>query len=318
MPKKNNRKNGFVIHHKEYLGDIVSTGTAFTVTSSNVLSAGNPNIFPWLSTITAQHQRYRFRSLRIGYGSELPTTSAGVVIVSTTDNVNAPLPYTKAHMLENSDCLKTNAWAPAVINCKIDHGWKVCQFGQPGAPLQTISGVSTNVNSMDYSVGRFFVAVSGVAAGTVGEMWIDYVVEFIDSAPMCYPPPLAHRIKITSNSNATHPFDTVATAMTQSGYYNVTFGTDTISFNAPGPFILTVTGGTSSATGATTVSASAGTLTLVSSSIAAASFTSVHTWVSTNVNTALVLTFQSYTNLNWATAPMQICIAPYDNSYMAL
>jgi len=228
-------------------------------------------------------------------------------------------------MLQNSDSVKTNAWQPAVFNVSTSKDWKLVQYGQAGMPGLTTNGVPNNVigqnvRSPDYCAGIFFIAMSGVPANTVGEIWIDYVIELSDTIDSRLSLNLPQHVQVTASA-ATTPFD-VPTAITSAGYRDITFPAAHLMYFIPiGPFQIVVTGPTSAATASTDLTFSYGTSYKVGEGVGANGFMVSYVWKSTTTSMSALLSvnMSSFTNMTTSPSfPFKIYILPYDDSTLAL
>lgn len=96
------------VSHREYIGDIISSEVAGTFKiESYPLQPGSNLIFPWLSSVALNYQKYRLRGALIefksGSGDALNSvnTSLGEVIISTNYN-NADSNFTSRSQMENT------------------------------------------------------------------------------------------------------------------------------------------------------------------------------------------------------------------------
>lgn len=188
IPTIVNTPDGHVtVRHKEYVADIVSGGTAFTLIQNLQLNPGlnpeNGGPFPWLSGIAQHFQQYRFNGLvfefRSTSGTNATTQALGEVLMSSNYNVADLPPTNKQEMLSQVFAISR---VPAAdfehpIECN---------------PRQSVAGGLLYVRSGPIPVGqdaRFYdfaetnIATQGQTSPvTLGELWVTYQVELYKPA----------------------------------------------------------------------------------------------------------------------------------------
>lgn len=174
-------KGGFIIRHREYIQDIVST-TDFTI-NKFPLNPGQRKSFPWLSQIAANFDQYRWRGVLF----EFKSTSSDAVLSSATSSALGSVSMATDYDVADADyqskremlnSLFANSNKPSCtfihpIECKSSLTPMRLQYVRPG-------GFPANTDPRMYDLGNTFIATEGMqaAGGVVGELWVTYEVEF--------------------------------------------------------------------------------------------------------------------------------------------
>lgn len=97
---------GTIIRHTEYLGDIITSGSANTFSlQSFALNPANEGTHPWLAQIAANYEEYEYEGLLFQFRStsadalNSTNTALGTVIMATNYDAADPLFASKAEML---------------------------------------------------------------------------------------------------------------------------------------------------------------------------------------------------------------------------
>jgi len=172
------------VAHMEYLGDVISAGTDFAASQFCVVQPGDPVSFPWLSSIAGRFEQYRINALTVKYLPSCPTSSGGTVIVAFDTNAQRATPSSKVSMLDYANSFRDAPWMAGQVRCsgfnKKLYTLLGNNYGQtddlnlPGNPYNALSDIKT------YAAGQILVATDGVAAGTVGEIWLEYDIDLIN------------------------------------------------------------------------------------------------------------------------------------------
>jgi hypothetical protein len=171
-----------VIKHREYITDIVSTGTAFSNTAYDV-NPGNSNVFPWLANVATSYQQYKVRGMVFEFkstSSEYATGSGlGKVIMASNYNVNEPT-FANVQEMENSEYAVANK--PSV---SFYHPVECARGARRDDPFYVKDPNKVDVGTSDnrwYDMLKFQVATTGLsapAATTIGEIWVTYEIELL-------------------------------------------------------------------------------------------------------------------------------------------
>lgn len=200
IPKFDSTRQTNVVCHREYLGDIL--GTAGFTNRQYPLNPGMATTFPWLSTVAANYQEYKFHGIVFEFRSlltEFVTGGApGVIVMSTNYNADAPV-YTTKQQMENAEFAVSTK---PTIN--LMHGVE-CADVQTILPQRYVRNAAP-ASGQDlrlYDLGNFQFATASNPIQDLGELWVSYCVEF-------FKPIQATVTSIPSTANHTIRFGVVA------------------------------------------------------------------------------------------------------------
>jgi len=212
--------SGLTVTHREYLGDVSSTGTTFNVEQFAVIQPGDPESFPWLSAIAGRFEKYSLKNLKVSYVPTCASTTAGSVMLAFDQNAARTVPQSKIQMLEYKSSAKAAAWCPCEFQAQCPSGQKYTLLGNNYSPnvyySSNLTG-STLITASDiktFAAGQLFVACDAVAAGTVGEVYIDYTIEFTAPGVYSLPNVAGHIYQATSNTTGSQIFNVYPTTPT--------------------------------------------------------------------------------------------------------
>jgi hypothetical protein len=166
----NRTAGGITIRHREYFADIVGPASALFAASSYPVNPGVGTLFPWLSSIATQYEKYRFRSLRFEYLARCATSNAGTLILAVDMDASDPTPATKSQVCSYRSFLDIVPWESA-------------SFNVPTADLNRICYVrGGNISGTDiklYDVANLMICTQGCATTALGEAFVEYDVELL-------------------------------------------------------------------------------------------------------------------------------------------
>lgn len=158
------------VQHTEFVSDISGT-TGFAVRTVPI-NPGQSSLFPWLSSIAARYEKYRFRSLRFIYETNKSTATNGVVVLAVDYDAEDDVPATKSQLLQNEDKERGAPWQKFHMQCS-EHNLRksLGMFVRPGA-------VPSGVDVKTYDLGQLFIGTNGMAdTSVVGELYVEYDIE---------------------------------------------------------------------------------------------------------------------------------------------
>jgi hypothetical protein len=182
VPNMHNEGQSIIVRHKEYIGDVISSGTAGVFSSvSYPINPGLPGTFPWLSGIADQFQEYTFKGLLFEYKSasadaiaSSTNTALGTVIMTTRYNPVLPAPVGKIDALNEyftSDAKPSEDFCH-FIECDLrENPFNVLYTRSEPPP--------SNANIQNYDLGELYVCTQGMQGtnNVCGELWASYEVE---------------------------------------------------------------------------------------------------------------------------------------------
>lgn len=204
IPQFSTSRQTNIVCHREYLGDFF--GTAGFVNNPYALNPGLNSTFPWLSTIAANYQEYRFHGLVFEFRSlitDFVTGGApGVVVMATNYNSDAVV-YTTKQQMENSEYAVSTK---PTIN--LMHGIE-CAVGQTILPEKFIrqGAVPAGQDLRLYDLGIFQFATQANPVQDLGELWVSYCCEFFKPIlPVVEAEPGTASHSVLTGGNGTNPF----------------------------------------------------------------------------------------------------------------
>lgn len=231
-----------VLKHKGLIGPVVGSTTYGAVNYQ--VNAGRAQVFPWASKLAKSYDKYRFTSLKFMYRPVVPTTRAGVVMMSFDYDTLDAVPASKFEQAQTFPNVEVNSFMPSELIVACDSTWRFVRQGNVlGADLKT------------YDLGQLIVSSAyDTTTITCGELYVEYVME-LDKPSYGFPLTLVN----TNAGNASSPFTTnvPSTAAAQPFEY---LSTDRLVCKVAGEYKLTrrVTGTVITALGNPTITTSQG------------------------------------------------------------
>lgn len=169
------------VRHREYVTDIISSGTANTFKNESFsINPGRTDLFPWLSAVAANFQEYKIDGMVLEFKSVTGTaiasstnTTMGGVIMATNYNV-LDQPFQNKIQMENCQYTTSAMTFQSFchpIECDMKQNPLSTLYVRTGSPP---SGSDQRL----YDLGSFQIASWGVQGTSVvlGELWITYEV----------------------------------------------------------------------------------------------------------------------------------------------
>nr|UHS71594.1 MAG: putative RNA-dependent RNA polymerase [Barnaviridae sp.] len=177
VPKFSSTHATNIVCHREYLGDIVGS-TAFK-NVSYPLNPGMSTTFPWLSTVAANYQQYKFHGLVFEFKSLVTdfvtNGTPGVVVMTTNYNADQP-PFVSRQEAENAEfaaSCKPTQDIMHMIECKGDNtANKLYNVRTGSVPA------SQDLRLYDYGQTQFISQANPSNSLVLGELYVSYCVEF--------------------------------------------------------------------------------------------------------------------------------------------
>lgn len=180
----------YTLSHREYIGDVLSSSTNTSGSSSFSLlplyiNPGNPQLFPWGSTIAMNYSNFRFRAIKFEFISTSATalnstnTALGLVFGRVQGDATISPDVNSLQMLNSHGTHKANpsqSWQ-YIVDCTKTAG-ALGTMSQISSP----TGLPSNQDSrLFYPNGFFELASQGMQANNVnlGQLYVTYVVDLI-------------------------------------------------------------------------------------------------------------------------------------------
>jgi len=216
-----------VVCHREYLGDIIGT-TAFNNTQYP-LNPGISQTFPWLSSIAANYQEFKFHGIIFEFRpliTDYVTSGApGVVVLATNYNADV-VNYTTKQQMENSEfAVSIKPTMPVIhgIECADDQTTIPHRYVRTGA-------VPTGQDLRLYDLGNFQFATQQNPVQDLGELWVSYCVEFFKPIIGFDAGEIASAHATRASATNANPLGTVGVSII--GTLPITVTGTTVSWNA--------------------------------------------------------------------------------------
>lgn len=169
------------IHQAERVATITTNSTAGAFKANSfVINPADVTTFPWLASIAALFDKYKFHSLKFIYINNSPTSVPGNVTLAVDfDTLDA----TPANGVSMTNLAKFKSFAPwkseelvIPVNRPSNANWLFTQDASYQA--------GTNIDKKTYDLGKVFISTEGMAANeTAGYLIVEYDVELLDKNP---------------------------------------------------------------------------------------------------------------------------------------
>jgi hypothetical protein len=221
------------VRHREFVADIKGS-LAFSAIAFSI-NPGLYNTFPWLAQIAAQFESYKFRSLNFIFLTQKSTNTSGAVMLGVDYDASDSAPQSKIQLMSYNGAVRSSVWNECSNVCKTSDLLKfgVQRYIRSG-------GLQSNLDIKTYDIGRLFVGTIGcVDDSLIGELYVEYDVEFL--TPQTDISAIANSLSVNfvGNLNVSDA-SFMGDAPIRTGGLDVTAAVNTITFNRPGQYLLTV------------------------------------------------------------------------------
>jgi hypothetical protein len=171
------------IHQMERIGNVNANSTTAGAFKADTyaINPADSKTFPWLSSIAALFDKYKFHKLRFFFINNSPTSIAGNVTMAVDfDTLDA----TPANGTQMTNLAKFTSFAP----------WQQEELSIPvnrrgnNSMLFTLNNQGTIPDGADlktYNLGNFLISTEGISTSgyLVGYLCVEYDVELLDKNP---------------------------------------------------------------------------------------------------------------------------------------
>lgn len=172
-----------VITHREYIQDVVSSGTtlAFSLSKINV-NPGLQQSFPWLSQVAGAYQYYEIEGVSYHYVPTCATAvangtnvSLGFVLMRYVHDPVVAQDTTEFQMQNSYECIRNIAYAPIDLDIELKDKHIVERI------VRTSLTQPANTDLRMYDTGYLEIASSGVVATsqTLGKLYVSYRIKLL-------------------------------------------------------------------------------------------------------------------------------------------
>jgi len=156
-PKTSALPNGVRVTHSELLTTIVSSSSANTFKAQGfVINPGKGDVFPWLSTMAVNYDKYRIVKMQVELITFSPTSTAGRVGVGYDPDSTDPLPYDRSEFFAMEKHMQGPVWqtigldlptpkGELFVNSHTSSDSKLIDAGQFVVMTDQLTGTSTSV-----------------------------------------------------------------------------------------------------------------------------------------------------------------------------
>lgn len=177
-PKMSYRGDAIVVSHSEMLGSIMSGTPSSNVTSYRSIgmraNPGMSSVFPWLSTMAVNYEKYRFKSLRFTIVPLVSTNFSGRIGVGFDYDSSDISPGNRQEFYALTNHAESMPWEAASISVKCDSTFR---FTGTHAAADNKLIDQGQVILMSDSVSNGGTIASAIA---LYDLIVDYTVELIE------------------------------------------------------------------------------------------------------------------------------------------
>jgi hypothetical protein len=178
-------RGAITITHKELVGAVYNASGTNVITSptrANGSSVYQVNatsaLFPWLSTIAANYDMFRFKRVRLVYVPTCSTATAGRVMLGYDVDSTDPLPFDRYALSNYRNSVELSSWGMECMDIDLpkNMSWYYCDATAP-------SNSPDSLNALLSQGQAFWATWAGADNNAIGEMYVLYEVELKDPQP---------------------------------------------------------------------------------------------------------------------------------------
>lgn len=172
-PKAVDTSGGILIKKREYIQNIIPQDP-FTPVKIE-FNPGLNTMFPWLSGVAQNFEKYKVRKLHFIYETSQSTFVPGMVMMAPEFNVSDSLPSSKAELLEYAFATRAPVWKNFRLSIDIE---AVMNFRDYYVRVNELSVAN---DKKLYDPLYLIVATDAVSTDIsyAGELWIEYEIELL-------------------------------------------------------------------------------------------------------------------------------------------
>lgn len=167
------------VSHRELVGTVTNAGvTGFALTPESSaypgydLSPGCGTLFPWLSTIARNFEKYQFKNLKFEFIASSPSTYSGRFYAAIDYDWNDPIATSKASLMCNRTCIEGSLWEPLTLVADVKAMHDDIPF------KYVMSGTRVEAEPRTTFGGFLMCAFDTTTTNVVFDLWVSYTVEF--------------------------------------------------------------------------------------------------------------------------------------------
>nr|UHS72167.1 MAG: putative coat protein [Tombusviridae sp.] len=165
-PRTRSTSRGVIVTHQELIGTLESVANTYYVEGA-VINPGKANVFPWLSTIATNYDKYRVLSMRIMLNPHLPTNTAGKMGVAYDPDSTDDLPVNRGEFFAMIRHVEAPVWQAVAMDIPVS-----------GKEKFTNTHTVSDSKLIDEGQLVFFTDLL-TGTGAVADIIVEYSVELI-------------------------------------------------------------------------------------------------------------------------------------------
>ncbi len=167
---------GVVISHTEMIGTLVTSSSASSYACySFVANPGKSSMFPWLSTIAVNYEKYKFRKLAVALVSNQSTSTVGKLGVGFDYDSTDDMPADRVEFFALTHHVESSIWDSVGLQVPVDN-------------LPRFTNTHTTTDSKLIDAGQILLMADQVVATStaVADIIVSYEVELINAQQALY------------------------------------------------------------------------------------------------------------------------------------
>lgn len=175
QPKMYSKNGSMFVTHKELIAT-VKTSDNFAL-KSYTINPGLFSVFPWLSSIAINFEKYKFKKLVFRYIPACSTSTSGSVYMAHDYDVNDDPPSGESAISNFQEVVSGNTWKEIACVSRGNNKNNAKQYYV--TPSKTLPNGGDPLN---YHLSNFFIATVGGPTDTPvtgGKIWVEYEIELI-------------------------------------------------------------------------------------------------------------------------------------------
>lgn len=171
-----NLGDGIVVRHREFVANVQGNNSVFQLLGLSAAIPGydiNPGcgtMFPWLSGIALNYEKYRFEALRFDVVPRNPSSLAGALYAGIDYDWDDIPAATEGQLMSNRGAISSDIWTK--VSVPVD-----CARINQDMPYRYVAA-SAKGDSAQRQVfaGYFMIGIAGTAATVSFDIFVDYTV----------------------------------------------------------------------------------------------------------------------------------------------
>lgn len=166
--------NDVVISHREYVTSLSDNHSTFTLIGSSAdvpgydLNPGNNMLFPWLSRIARNYEKYTFEDVEFELVPRNPTTATGMVYLAFDYDWDDAPATSAQEFMTNRGAMSSDVWTPLRMRVDISRVNQDLRY-------RYVENVARALDSGRFMFGGYLmVALAGTVAACSFDLFVSY------------------------------------------------------------------------------------------------------------------------------------------------